>query len=116
MVLNGADPHLQKLQERQSVFSKRTYNGSDKEKWQKVLIAEMMSSEESEDDKILVKSLPWRSNKVRLMLSTINFILKSLLKLKDKLKRELLVMYLYVHNPLVVFRHGHLRRAFEKDP
>lgn len=25
----------------------------------------MMSSEESEDDKILVKSLPWRSNKVR---------------------------------------------------
>ncbi len=65
MVLNGADPHLQKLQERQSVFSKRTYNGSDKEKWQKVLIAEMMSSEESEDDKILVKSLPWRSNKVR---------------------------------------------------
>lgn len=55
---------LQKLQERQSVFSKRSYQENDRAKWKKVLQLEMISSEESSDEKIIVKPLPWRSDKV----------------------------------------------------
>ena len=38
-----------------------------KDKWRKVLVADTMSSEESDgadDDSIVVKPLPWRSSKV----------------------------------------------------
>ena len=38
-----------------------------KEKWRKIVVADMMSSEESDaaaDDTIIVKPLPWRSSKV----------------------------------------------------
>ena len=50
---------LQKLQERRSSFAKRHFrHEEDKAKWQKVLISEMMSSEDS------VRPLPWRSEKV----------------------------------------------------
>ena len=46
------------------MFAKRSYHGSDRDKWQKILTADMMSSEESEDDTIVVKPLRWRSSKV----------------------------------------------------
>ena len=63
---------LQKLQERQTIFKKRTYKKEDKEKWHKILVPEMISSEESDDDADgngvavnVVKKLPWRSDVVR---------------------------------------------------
>ena len=60
----------QKLQERRSVFKKRVYtNNEDKEKWLKVLVPDMISSEESEEDDDgdfnVVKTLPWRAVVVR---------------------------------------------------
>ena len=42
----------QKLQERLSVFKKRTYEKQDEEKWMKVLIPEMVSSEESGEEDV----------------------------------------------------------------
>ena len=62
---------LQKLHERQAVFKKRVYQKDDREKWQKVLTTEMISSEESdpdeEDDRAVnyVKTLPWRADIVK---------------------------------------------------
>ena len=46
------------------MFGKWSYRATDKAKWLKVLTAEMMSSDESEDDKLIVRPLPWRSGKV----------------------------------------------------
>ena len=44
------------------MFKKRVYGKEDKEKWSKVLITDMMSSEESDEENInCVKPLPWRS-------------------------------------------------------
>lgn len=59
---------LQKLEERSTTF-KRTPDvpSREREKLTKVLIPEFMSSEEScgsDDDKIAVKPLTWRSSKV----------------------------------------------------
>lgn len=57
---------MQKLQERMSVFQKRKYSDVDKKKWLKVLVPEMMSSEDSGDDeKNYVKPLNWRSPLVK---------------------------------------------------
>ena len=51
-----------------SEFKRRSYSEKDKKKWEKVLIPEFMSSDESgtEDGKgvIFVKKIPWRSPKV----------------------------------------------------
>ena len=57
---------LQKLQERQATLKKCTIGEKEKEKWNKVMTAEMMSSEESngEDDVVIVKPLTWRSGRV----------------------------------------------------
>ena len=55
---------LQKLIERQAVFRKLSYSEKDREKWNKVLSAEFMSSEDSEDETIVVRPLPWRSGRV----------------------------------------------------
>ena len=46
-----------------------SYSDSDREKWKKVLVTQLMSSDESgnEDDELavfVVKELPWRSDKV----------------------------------------------------
>ena len=45
-----------------------SYNDSDREKWKKVLVTQLMSSDESgnEEDQavFIVKELPWRSDKV----------------------------------------------------
>lgn len=56
---------LQKLQERLSIFKKRVYDKQDEDKWKKVLIPAMVSSEESgsgEDNINYVKQLPWRGS------------------------------------------------------
>ena len=51
---------------------KRSYGGSDREKWQKVLTMDIMCSEENEEDKIVVKPLVWRSDKVKRFFSTLD--------------------------------------------
>ena len=51
----------------QSTFKKSTLPEKEKEKWNKVLISDFMSSEESDDeseDIIVVKPLVWRSERV----------------------------------------------------
>lgn len=57
---------LQKLKERQSTLNKSALVPNDKEKWNKVLTKDFISSEESgeEDDVIVVKPLMWRAEKV----------------------------------------------------
>ena len=60
---------IQKLYERQGIFEKLSYQEKDRENWNKVLICDMMSSEESDEEgpagsSIVVKSLPWRSTRV----------------------------------------------------
>ena len=57
---------LQKLQDRRSVFKKRTgYSEKNIEKWNKVFVCDLMSSEESgEDEMIIVRPLPWRNPRV----------------------------------------------------
>jgi hypothetical protein len=59
--------YLQKLAKRQSTFQSSHFKS--KEKWKSIMIQEMMSSEESGVDEegkavILVKDLPWRSDKL----------------------------------------------------
>lgn len=55
---------LQKLHTRQSLLAKTNLSGKEKEKWSKILVNEMMSSEESDEETIFIKELPWRSSKV----------------------------------------------------
>ena len=70
VVTLNASFKFQKLQQWLAVFKKRSFSSpGDKDKWSKVLISEMMSSEESrrEDsdcDVITVRPLPWRSARV----------------------------------------------------
>ena len=57
----------QKLQERRATLTKSTMPQREKDKWGKVLVAEMMSSEESDlenEDIITVKPLAWHTEKV----------------------------------------------------
>ena len=58
----------QRRSERESEFHKMSYSDSDREKWRKVLVTQLMSSDESsnEDDQaiFIVKELSWRSDKV----------------------------------------------------
>ena len=49
---------MQKLQERKSAFGKLSYNDKDKAKLSQILVMDMMSSEESDDDLLQVKPLP----------------------------------------------------------
>ena len=51
---------LQKRTERQAVFRKLSYSERDREKWTKVLSVKFMSSEDNEDETIIVRPLPWR--------------------------------------------------------
>ena len=57
---------MQKLLERNYIFDKAELAPKDKEKWRKVLKAELISSEESsqENDDVFVKHIPWRSTLV----------------------------------------------------
>lgn len=54
------------------------YQEKDREKWNKVLVYEFMSSEESGEDDleekeyIVVKSLPWRSDRVNKFLESLD--------------------------------------------
>ena len=53
---------VQKLQERQATIKRNTLPEHQKEKWSKAIIADMMSSEESDGDddySIIIKPLPW---------------------------------------------------------
>ena len=61
----------QKLQERRSTLTKSAMSQKEKEKWGKVLVPEMMSSEESDvenDDVITVKPISWHAERVRAFL------------------------------------------------
>ena len=52
------------MQERTAFLQKSTLPAGDKEKWAKVLVPEMISSEDDndeDDDMIVVRPLPWRS-------------------------------------------------------
>ena len=59
---------LHRLTERESAFKKMSYSDVDRQKWKKVLIASMISSDSSgaEDTLpvLIAKKLPWRSCKV----------------------------------------------------
>ena len=60
----------QKLQERRSTLTKSAMLQKEKEKWGKVLVPEMMSSEESdvENDDIIVKPIRWRTERIHTFL------------------------------------------------
>lgn len=53
---------IQKLLTRKAILSKSSLREKEKEKWMKVCVPEMMSSEESEGEVIKVKMLDWRSS------------------------------------------------------
>ena len=68
---------VQKLQERQTTLKRSTLPERQKAKWSKVVIADMMLSEESDgvdDDSIIVKPLPWRSAKVSKFFKNLDII------------------------------------------
>ena len=54
--------------ERVSEFQKMSYSNNDREKWRKVLVNQLMSSDKSDYENaqavFVVKELPWRSSKV----------------------------------------------------
>ena len=58
----------QRRLERESQFKRMSYSDVDREKWQKVLVTQLMSSDESGTDEeqpaFIVKELQWRSDKV----------------------------------------------------
>ena len=55
--------HIQKLQDKTAVFNKLKLSAKDKEKWERVLISDIMSSEDScsDNDDVFIKEIPWRS-------------------------------------------------------
>ncbi len=53
--------YYQKLRSRQSELKRSSVK--QKEKWAKMLVMEMMSSDESDGEIIKIKELPWRSGK-----------------------------------------------------
>ena len=59
---------MQRRAERESEFQRMSYSDSDREKWKKVLVTQLMSSDESDSEEnqpvFVVKELPWRSDKV----------------------------------------------------
>ena len=64
---------LQKLQERQAVFKRLSYDERDREKWKKVFHVNFMSSEESDDgEDIEVRPLSWRSDRVTTFLHSLD--------------------------------------------
>ena len=62
----------QKLHQRQSLFARSSLDEKAKEKWGKVLVSDMMSSEESDGETIFVKELPWRSATVNRFFQTLD--------------------------------------------
>ena len=72
---------LQKLKRRQTaLFKTNALNQAQKEKWAPCIVAEMMSSEESDGDDngdeestvFVVRPLPWRSDKVNSFFSSLD--------------------------------------------
>ena len=66
---------LQKLQERIAYLGKAKLPDKDKEKWSRVIVSEIMSSEESgdeDDSPIVVRPLPWRASRVDNFLSQLH--------------------------------------------
>ena len=59
---------IQRLAEQESAFKNMSYSEIDRQKWRKVLIADMISSDSSgvEDTipVLVAKEIPWRSHKV----------------------------------------------------
>ena len=66
--------HIQKLQDRTAVFRKLKLLAKDKEKWERVLINEVMSSEDScsDSDDVFIKEIPWRSQIVDTFISKLD--------------------------------------------
>lgn len=60
---------FQKLKHRQSELKRSSIK--QKEKWAKVLVMDMMSSDESDGEVIQIKELPWRSVKVTEFINTL---------------------------------------------
>ena len=60
--------NFQKLEERSALVEKKFTDPKEKEKWSKILTAELISSEESGSDNgeqvLIVRALPWRSSRV----------------------------------------------------
>ena len=55
---------MQKLKSRKSVLEKSKVTEREKAKWFKCLTIDLVSSDESDDETIVVKTLPWRSTLV----------------------------------------------------
>lgn len=65
----------QKLEERKSLFKKSNMPDKEKEKWLKIFVPDMVSSEESDSndgDIIIVKPLGWRSERINQMFKKID--------------------------------------------
>ena len=54
--------YMQKLPCRRAVLEKSSMHEVQKENWRSVMVTELMSSDESDGDTIMVKNLPWRSS------------------------------------------------------
>ena len=74
LVLIGWLVHImQKRKEREGAIMKnRRLTEDQRKKWLTVVTNEYMSSEESDDERILVHSIPWRSDYVNRMFSKID--------------------------------------------
>ena len=75
--LNLSLMHSQKLTERKASLEKMAFSKQeDKTLWEKILVVEMMSSEDSEVDEeeevLAVHPLPWRASKVDVMLKRLD--------------------------------------------
>ena len=67
--------HLQKLKKRHTAFVKtNSLSQAQKERWAPCVVAETMSSEESDDENevFVVRPLPWRSDKVDSLFSSLD--------------------------------------------
>ena len=66
--------HIQKFQDRTAVFHKLKLSAKDKEKWERVLIIEVMSSEHScsDSDDVFIEEIPWRSQIVDTFISKLD--------------------------------------------
>ena len=82
---------MQKLQERKSQFQKCKIPDKEKAKWEKALVADLMSSEESSPenaDKIIVKPIPWRSDKVNSFFDCLDIKMKQVQSEQTKRQRK----------------------------
>ena len=77
----------QKLQERRATLTKFGMAQEEKDKWTKVLMIRMMSSEESNpknEEIISVKPLPWRAEKISTFFHLLDSKVQSLQSVQAK--------------------------------